>query len=91
MDVGKRNSLEVFALVQVACVVQVTADVLNKQNKVSPDQTRLKMFKLTVCISSSSFFLFLLRMVGRDLAEFMFLEPRTFALRLAAILKTRNY
>ena len=89
MDVSKRNSLEVFAVVQVACVVQVTADILNKQNKVSPDQIRLKMFKLT--ISSSSFFLFLLRIVGRDLAEFMFLEPRTFALRLAAILKTRNY
>ena len=26
-------------------------------------------------------------MLGKDLAEFMFLEPRTFALRLAAILK----
>ena len=37
--------------------------------------------------SSSSFFLFLLRMAGRGFPVFMFLAPRMLALRLAAILK----
>ena len=51
------------------------------------------MVKLTGCIgSSSSFFLFLLRMAGRGFPEFppvvfMFLAPRMLALRLADILK----
>ena len=43
---------------------------------------------LTGCMgSSSSFFLFLLRMAGRGFPVFMFLAPRMLALRLAAILK----
>ena len=87
MDVGERNSLEVFAVVQIAGVVQVTVDILYEQNSCVNFLQKLKISKITVCISSSSFFLFLLRIVGKDLAEFMFLEPSTFALRLAAILK----
>ena len=46
---------------------------------------------MSVCMeSSSSFFLFLLRMVGRGFPVFMLLFPRILAFRLADILKIAN-
>ena len=46
--------------------------------------------KLSNNSSSSSFFLFLLSIVGRGLEELMFREPRMLAFLLAAILKREN-
>ena len=91
LNVSEGNSFQVFTLlyVWVDCI-KITIDILQEKHSLKILQTII--IKLTVCIgSSSSFFLFLLKMVGRGLVEFMFLDPRILALRLAGILKIKQF